>query len=297
MEVEAWVSMRHLRAYRRAAERGERHVHIEHDHEAGEPGAVEHRAGPWDTLIARNPTVRRFEISSPRIDPAHDGITVAHLTDLHVKGEWSTRRIRRAVSVLNEVEPDLVLLTGDYVRYSREAFSHLPRVLRAFDAPVFATLGNHDHWLDAEGVTAALHLGQVDVLSNENRTVELNGHPLHVIGIDDRYTGHDDPERAFAGVPERGTRIVLSHIAEVADEIGHHGGALVLSGHTHRGQVNVPGITKRIFANMGHRYFGGFYRTGGQVLYVSSGIGQSVPIRFGAPTEVAVFVLRSAARR
>ncbi len=59
----------------------------------------------------------------------------------------------------------------------------------------------------------------------------------------------------------------------------------------------MPGITKRIFANMGHRYFGGFYRTGGQVLYVSSGIGQSVPIRFGAPTEVAVFVLRSAARR
>jgi predicted MPP superfamily phosphohydrolase len=289
--------MRHLRAYTRAAEQGERHVHIAHDHEAGEPGAVEHLPGPWDTLIARNPTVRRFEVSSPRIDPAHDGVTIAHLTDLHIKGERSTRRIQRAVSILNEVKPDIVALTGDYVRYSREAFCHLPDVLSGFRAPVFATLGNHDHWLDAEGVTAALHLGRVCVLANENRTLVLNGHPLHVIGIDDRYTGHDDPERAFGGVPARGTRLVLSHIAEVADEIGHHGGALVLSGHTHRGQVNVPGITRRIFANMGHRYFGGFYRTAGQVLYVSSGIGQSVPIRFGAPTEVAVFVLRSAVRR
>src|SRR5262249_39652361 len=90
---EAWgrIGGRHqLRAYDRAAEHGGRHVHLAHDHEAGEPGAVEHKAGRWDTLIARNPTVRRFEVHSPRIDPAHDGMTVAHMTDLHVKGQWST---------------------------------------------------------------------------------------------------------------------------------------------------------------------------------------------------------------
>lgn len=286
--------MRQLRAYLRATEKGERHVHIAHDHDANEPGAVEHLHGAWDTLIARNPTIRRFEVSSSRIDPAHDGVTIAHLTDLHVKGEWSTRRIRKAISVLNEVKPDLVALTGDYVRYSKGAFPHLADVLGEFRSPVYATLGNHDHWLDAEGVTAALHRARVDVLTNESRTILLNGAPLHVVGVDDRYTGHADPEAAFHGVADGGTKIVLSHIAEVADEIGHRGGALVLSGHTHRGQVNVPGITWRIFRNMGHRYFGGFYRTGGQVLYVSTGIGQSVPIRFGAPTEVAVFVLRSA---
>jgi uncharacterized protein len=285
--------MRQLWAYRDAGERGERHVHIAHDHAAGEPGAIEHLAGPWHTLIARNPTVRRFEVSSSRIDPAHDGVTIAHLTDLHVRGEWSTRRIKKAISVLNAVKPDLVALTGDYVRYSREAFPHLADTLGKLEAPAYATLGNHDHWLDAEGVTAALHLGKVDVLSNENRTIVMRGRPFHVIGIDDRYTGHAEPDLAFDGVPEGGTRLVLSHIAEVADEIGDRGGALVLSGHTHRGQVNVPGITRRIFKNMGHRYYGGFYRTHGQVLYVSSGIGQSVPIRVGAPTEVAVFVLRS----
>lgn len=288
--------MRQLRAYRWAAEQGERHVHIAHDHEAGEPGAVEHLARKWHTLIARNPTVRRFEVSSPRIEPAHDGLTVAHLTDLHVKGEWSTRRIKTAIDILNEVKPDLVALTGDYVRYSREALPHLADVLKGFRSPVYATLGNHDHWLDAEGVTAALHRANVRVLSNESCTITHNGAPLHVVGVDDRKTGHADPDKAFSGLPDQGTKLVLSHIAEVADEIGHRGGALVLSGHTHRGQVNVPGITKRIFHNIGHRYFGGFYRTGGQVLYVSSGIGQSVPIRFGAPTEVAVFVLRSARR-
>jgi predicted MPP superfamily phosphohydrolase len=285
--------MRQLRAYKHAASTGERHVHIVHDHEAGEPGAVEHLPGPWHTLIARNPIVRRFEVSSPRIDPAHDGVTVAHLTDLHVQGEWSTRRIKKAISVLNEVKPDLVALTGDYVRYSRSAFPHLADTLRLLGMPAYATLGNHDHWLDAEGVTAALHLGGIDVLSNESRTIALNGAPFHVVGIDDRKTGHANPDLAFSSVKGPGTRLVLSHIAEVADEIGERGGALVLSGHTHKGQVNVPGITRRIFKNIGHRYYGGFYRTRGQVLYVSSGIGQSVPIRFAAPTEVAVFTLRS----
>jgi predicted MPP superfamily phosphohydrolase len=115
-----------------------------------------------------------------------------------------------------------------------------------------------------------------------------------VIGIDDEHTGHADPEAAFRHVPDGGTRVVLSHIPEVADGIGDRGGALVLSGHTHGGQFNVPGITARIAKNMGRRYMNGFYRVAGQVLYVSAGIGASVPIRLGAPTEVAVFVLRSA---
>jgi predicted MPP superfamily phosphohydrolase len=286
---------RQLAVYRRAAEQGSRHVHIEHDHAAGEPGAVEHRSNGWETLIARNPTVRRFEVVSSRIDPAHDGVTIAHFTDLHVNGEWSTRRIRKAVNILNVLQPDLVALTGDYVRYSKAALPILADALRGFVAPVYATLGNHDHWLDAEGVRAALHLAGCDVLTNEHRTLLLRGRPLHVIGIDDAYTKHADPEAAFAGLPEGGTRIVLSHIGEVADQIGDRGGALVLSGHTHAGQVNVLGISHRIQRAMGRRYMSGFYRTGGQVLYVSAGIGHSVPIRFAAPTEVAVFVLRSSA--
>lgn len=287
--------MRHLTSFRRA-ETGSRHVHIEHDHTAGMPGAVEHRAGVWDTLLARNPTVRRFEVVSSRVDPAHDGVTIAHLTDLHVKGERSTRRLKKAIEFLNQLGPDLVALTGDYVRYSREAFLHLPDALKRLVIPAYATLGNHDHWLDAEGVRAALNLAGMNVLTNEHRTIELRGAPFHIVGIDDRLTHHDDAEAAFRHVPAGGTRLVLSHIAEVADDIGHHGGALVLSGHTHGGQINLPPVTQRIFRNMGRRYMTGFFRIDGQVLYVSTGLGASVPIRLRAPTEVAVFVLRAAPR-
>lgn len=288
--------MTKLTSYLRPKTKPSRRVHIEHDEARGEPGAIEHRLGVWDTLLSRSPTVRRFEVVSPRIDAAHDGITIAHFTDLHIgKGERSARRVRKAVEILNELAPDVVALTGDYVRYSQRALPHLADALRGFRSPVFATLGNHDHWLDAEGVVAALHLAGIEVLTNEHRTIELRGRPLHVIGIDDRLTRHDDADAAFAGVPAGGTRLVLSHIAEVADEIGARGGALVLSGHTHGGQINVPGITSRIFGRMGRRYMSGFYRVGGQVLYVNNGIGASVPIRIAAPTEVAIFVLRRAA--
>ncbi len=288
--------MRHVTAYRRTEQSGSRHVHIPHDHDAGEPGAVEHRGSRWDTLIARNPTIRRFEVVSPRIDPAHDGVTLAHFTDLHVKGEWSTRRVRVAVDIMNQLKPDFVALTGDYVRYSKEALPHLADCLSGFEVPTFATLGNHDHWLDADGVRAALHLAQIDVLTNEHRSLVLRGRPLHIVGIDDRLTKHADPDAAFRGLPaDGGTRIVLSHIAEVADDIGDRGGALVLSGHTHAGQVNVLGIAERIQKRIGHRYISGFFRTGGQVLYVNAGLGASVPIRFAAPTEVAMFILRSSA--
>jgi predicted MPP superfamily phosphohydrolase len=285
--------MRQLTQYKRAGLDGRRHVHIEPDHASGEPGAFEHRARGWDTLLARNPVVRRFEVASSRIDPRHDGVTIAHLTDLHVKGERSTRRLKKAIGILNELAPDFVALTGDYVRYSTEAFVHLPDSLRGLKPRAFATLGNHDHWLDAEGVRAALHLAGVSVLTNESRTLDVRGAPLHVVGIDDRLTHHDDVNAAFAGVPSSGTRVVLSHIPEVADEIGHHGSALVLSGHTHGGQIHVPRVTATIFRNIGRRYMRGFFRIGGQVLYVSTGLGASVPIRLGSPTEVAVFVLRA----
>jgi predicted MPP superfamily phosphohydrolase len=291
--------MRQLASFRHAGEPGAtRHVHIEPDHASGEPGAIEHRSGRWDTLLARNPTVRRFEVASSRIDPRHDGVTIAHLTDLHVKGARTTRRLKKAIQILNRLQPDLVALTGDYVRYSKEAFEHLPDALRTLEVRSFATLGNHDHWLDAEGVTAALHLAGIDVLSNEHRTLDLRGAPFHVVGIDDRVTRHDDADRAFSGVPAEGTRLVLSHIPDVADEIGHHGGALVLSGHTHGMQVNVPPLSAPLYRGIGrHRYLRGFFRIGGQVLYVSNGIGASVPIRIASPTEVAVFVLRSTSKR
>ena len=109
------------------------------------------------------------------------------------------------------------------------------------------------------------------VLRNEHRTRDHRGGLLHVVGIDDPVTRRHDVERAFGGVPDGGTRLVLCHCPEQVDAIAARGAHLVLSGHTHGGQINLRGLTDRVLRNMGRRYLAGFYEVDRTRLYVSPG--------------------------
>ncbi len=242
----------------------------------------------------RAPRLITHEIVVPGLEPAHDGVKVAHLTDLHVGMLTPDRRIRRAVELANAARPDLVFLTGDYLCYSPKFAGKLEALVAGLSAPTYATLGNHDHWTDAYAVRRALRRNGYAVLGNDHSTVTLRGRPLTVVGIDDAMTGNADPARAFRGV-RAGSRVVLTHITQVAEEAAAHGPALVLAGHTHGGHVNIPRVTARIARGLGLRYLAGFYRVHAALLYVNRGIGSSsVPFRAGAPAEVSVFTLRAA---
>jgi uncharacterized protein len=164
---------------------------------------------------------------------------------------------------------------------------------------VACALGNHDYFADGDGVAEALADSGYSVLRNQHLSVELGGAPLHLIGLDDPVTRRDDIDLAFAGVPQGGTRLVLSHCPETVGELGARGAHLVFSGHTHGGQINVRGITDRIFKKAGRRYYHtGLYAVERTWLYVSAGIGFSgVRVRAGRGTraEVALLTLRAAA--
>lgn len=116
--------------------------------------------------VARGSTGRRasFEASELSVelpmDPAHDGVRVAQLSDLHLGPSTPPERVRAAVAAVNRAKVDLVALTGDYLTYSKRSLPLISELLGGLEAPAFAVLGNHDHWVDAEGVTRALeHLG------------------------------------------------------------------------------------------------------------------------------------------
>ena len=111
--------------------------------------------------------------------------------------------------------------------------------MRGFDAPVIAVLGNHDHWSGAEEVQHALERGGVEVLCNRHTTITLRHERLQVVGLDDAYTGHARRDEAVKGLRHDLPSIALSHIAEEADGLWRHGVPLVLSGHTHAGQVTL----------------------------------------------------------
>jgi hypothetical protein len=235
------------------------------------------------------------------LDPRHDGLRVAHLTDVHCGRITPAEHVRAAVALANRARPDVIVMTGDYVCWRREEVPLLRDQLAGLEADqVVCTLGNHDYFADGDGVAAALVDNGYTVLRNQHVSVDVGGAPLHLVGLDDPVTRRDDIEGAFARVPAGGTRVVLSHCPETVDELSSRGAHLVVSGHTHGGQINVRGITDRIFKRAGRRYYhSGLYEVDRTWLYVSAGIGFSgVRVRAGRGTraEVALLTLRSSAR-
>jgi predicted MPP superfamily phosphohydrolase len=234
----------------------------------------------------------------PGLHPALDGLRVAQLSDVHCGASTPPERILDAVRRANALRPDLIVLTGDYLARQRRGVALVRSLLAGFAAPTVAVLGNHDHWVDPGGAARALASHGYAVLRNQHTTLTLRGEPFTVIGIDDLLTGHARPEQALAGAG-RGSRIALAHGPRTADLLRQLGEPLVcFAGHTHGGQINVPGLTRfmlRAFAR--EPYARGAFRLGPVQLYVNRGLGNSaLRIRVDSDPELTLATLRCAER-
>lgn len=253
---------------------------------------------PWRDA-SRRFRIRRF--AGPECFMEHlDGLRVAHLTDLHV-GRVTPMAVQYdAVSMTNAGDPDIVVISGDFVCHSQVYLDDLTEVISKIDAPVFAVLGNHDHWAGAEPVRKALKRGGAEVLDNANTTVSIGHQRLQIVGLDDPYTGHADRQQALKGLRPDLPVIGLSHIAEEADGLWEAGVPLVFSGHTHAGQITVARLHELSVGKLaGHKYIHGLYGSRGVddprgAVYVGAGVGAAiVPLRVGerAKREVVFFEL------
>jgi len=244
------------------------------------------------------PLAVEHEVAVEGLDPRHDGVRIAHLSDLHVGRVTGREQVEAAVRIANEAEPDVIVMTGDYVTYSRREIELVREQLGGLRARrVLVVLGNHDYYVGCKQVAGALSEHGYEVLRNQHTEVDVGGAPLQVVGVDDPVTRRHDLDQSFRGVPRRRTRIVLCHGPELANKISDRGADLVLSGHTHGGQIFIRGITDKIVERLGLRYLSGFYDVGDAKLYVTPGIGSSsVRTRVGEGTraEVAVHTLRAA---
>ena len=243
--------------------------------------------------------LNEFSLAVKGLNPIHDGLRVAHLSDLHVGWATNPQRIREAIALVHGAKPDLVAMTGDYICLSRLDIAPMRRALSALAGlPVVATLGNHDFWAGPERVAGALREVGCDVLRNEHRAIQVRGESLWVVGVDDPVSQADDVERAFAGLPENASvPLALVHCGRAASAIAERGAGLILSGHSHGGQVEIPNVTDRLGRRMGIPFMRGMHAVGDAALYVTPGIGNSaLPFRVGhgARAEVAMITLRSA---
>ncbi len=234
-----------------------------------------------------------FEV--PGLDPAHDGLRVAQLSDLHVGPQTSDEVIRCAIEEANRFHPDLVALTGDYLSRKRDELEAMRELLGGLAAPTVAVLGNHDVWIDPKGATAALRLHGYEVLENAWTAVRFRGVRLPIVGIGDHLTRRDDVLLAMRGLPASApTPLVLAHGPRTARKLREMGRPVVcLSGHTHGGQISLPIVTRLFLASLREPYVRGRYDLGRVLLYVNRGIGTSgLRVRVSSPPEVTLATLR-----
>lgn len=246
------------------------------------------------------PTLRRFAGHALHAEQLETPLRVAHLTDLHVGLVTPLAAQEAAVSAANACRPDLVAMTGDFVCFGQGWLTRLTELLARIEAPAIAVLGNHDHWSGATEVRRALEKAGVAVLQNEHTVLEIRGQRLQVVGVDDAFTGHADQRAATRGLRRDLPSVGLSHVGEEAEGLWSAGVPLVLSGHTHGGQVTWARFDRLLMNHvLGHRYVHGLYgsRTApppSGALYVGAGIGAPrIPFRFGerGRRELAVFEL------
>jgi len=223
---------------------------------------------------------------------AFDGLRVAHLSDIHHSLYISLRTVERAVEATNELRPDLVALTGDFVTFSPDYIAPVARALGKLRARlgIFAVLGNHDFRAGAEQVARELRRHGVEVLRNSHTAVAADGQKLWLIGVDDIWYGCD-LAGAARGLPASGAKILLCHNPAIITRAARYGFDLVLSGHTHGGQVRLPVLGSFYKAT---RFANGWDRLRNTQIYVTRGLGKVVvPFRIGCPPEIALLELRA----
>ena len=241
--------------------------------------------------------VTRHEVAVDGLPPSFDGYRIAFLTDTHVASFMRRGFYREVVAQTMRFDPDLILFGGDFVTFER----HIPLMaellatdLRARDG-IYAVLGNHDYWANADGVIAALTARGVRFVINDSIAIRRGGGEIALAGVDEMYRGQPDPDAAFAGIARDRPRIGLSHHPDIVDVLRDRRIDLLLCGHTHGGQIRFPFFGSVVVPSKHEgRYASGFHRVGEVLMYVSRGIGAIPPLRILCRPEVATFTLRPA---
>nr|MBN1228335.1 metallophosphoesterase [Anaerolineae bacterium] len=230
------------------------------------------------------------------LPPCFEGYRLIHLTDFHLETELSYRVAARAVALSMDHIPDIILLTGDYISHILNS-DRLRATLAPLSAPdgVYATLGNHDHWVDSAGVRHVLDSLGIVELNNTCVPITRGADQLWIAGIDDVWERQHNLSQALDGLPDNAATILLCHEPDYADEVVKTGRVdLQLSGHSHGGQVTLPFLGSPITPYLGSKYARGLYRVDNMWLYTNRGVGNLLNVRLNCRPEVAEITLTGA---
>lgn len=247
--------------------------------------------------------VRQTELHLAHWPSSLDGLRIVHLSDLHVGSPWiDLAKLREVVRLSNAAQPDLIVLTGDYVINGIPGGRFTPpqpiaQELGRLRAPlgVVAVIGNHDWWVSAFEIRKSFEAAGLVVLEDEARAINYHGQTVWLAGFKDESMFPRDWRKALARIPAGEPVIGLVHNPDLFPKLPSTL-PLLLAGHTHGGQVRLPLLGRLVVPSAyGRRYAIGPVVEGDKTLFVSPGIGTSIlPVRFGVPPEISVLTLRAA---
>ncbi len=255
-----------------------------------------------------NLKVTEFELSFPNLPPEYDGYTILHLTDLHLTKIGLLEKM--TMRIISGREVDACFITGDVTAEPRasDIFRRVCSVIKHRD-PIVMVLGNSEHkpWLDSQALVDALTFDGLKMLINESIVFTRDSGKVAIVGVDDAYYGLSDLDAAFDGVKSDDFVIFLTHTPSITPDAIKRGADLILAGHTHGGQVRIPGYGV-VWTHMrtNQSLNDGLYTSedisrltkidaGHSKLFVNRGVGTSrIHIRFLCPPEIAYITLRKA---
>ena len=258
----------------------------------------------WAFFIEPDRIVVHEETIAPRGWPtAFDRLKIAVISDLHAGSPHINKeKLQAVVAKTNELQPDLILLPGDFVVQESVLGGkfvepdEIASSLKELRAPlgVYAVLGNHDWWFNGERVRAALEAAGIRVLENDVTQLERNGEKIWLAGLADLWTRKQDIQGTLAKAQTDAAVIAFTHNPDVFPLIPARV-SLTIAGHTHGGQVNIPFLGRRVVpSSNGERYAAGHIIEDGRHLFVTTGIGTSIfPVRFRVAPEIALLTISS----
>lgn len=288
----------------------------------GGPGRDDRLRTRWARFIGRNwarvsygrrvePTwleLTRTVVSVRDLPPTLSGFRIVQLSDFHCSRRVTPAYLAEAVDLAQAQRPNVIVLTGDFVHRGYRYVDQVADALGRLSAPqgVYAVLGNHDfsvgnalgirrHRRLHEAVTTALAARGIAVLQNESVRLDHGDAALHLIGVADLWSRVCDLEQAFAGLDPDLPCVVLAHNPRTVERLAGRRCDLMLSGHTHGGQINWPGLGRPMLGRRARQFAAGLYRCADTHLYVNKGVGFGIRFRFGVRPEVAVLDLVAAA--
>ena len=236
-------------------------------------------------------------IETNQIDEEFDGYNIVHITDIHM-GQWITKeRFEGVTEIINDMEADTIVITGDYVSYQTdphlEDLEYCLKKLKAKDA-ILSVLGNHDYWTNPDAIKKKKKKSNIINLENEIYTINRNNKKLQIAGIDCVTEGKDDIDKIIKKIDPDFPAIMLVHEPDFADTTSQlKPFILQLSGHSHGGQISVPHIRTPIRGKNFRKYPSGEYKVEKMVQYTNRGIGTNAFwFRINCPPEITDIILK-----